>query len=174
MKKIMIAAVAAVCVVGTTFGFDGIIGETFKGVGYCLFGDNIHPRVTVVNAAPAYVAPTYATTVVHPQQAVAYAQVGGYPTAMYGYTPTAAAYAPVRPAYVPPTYYVPQPITCGSAPVQQTYSNAQQAAPQRQGVSLTQIAKPTQVKVPSRVVNYTTTEGVNLDITVREHTIETY
>ena len=142
MKKIMVLAVAAIAI-NNVFAFDGVVGETLKGVGYVLFGDNIQRRcyvdhhTTVVVGNTPYVTDLYRS---------------GYNNYYY------------RPKLV---VRVPDP-----QPVQQVV--VEQVTTPTDKVSVTQVANPTRVWVPTRYETRTTAEGLTIRVKIPGHYVMTY
>lgn len=154
MKKIMVLAVAAIAI-NNVFAFDGVVGETLKGVGYVLFGDNIQRRCYVDHHTTVMVGNTpYVTDLYR----------SGYNN--YYYRPKLVVRVPdpqpvqqvVVEQVTTPTYYTEQTVV--TAPTDK--------------VSVTQVANPTRVWVPTRYETRTTAEGLTIRVKIPGHYVMTY
>lgn len=168
MKKIITLCVA-IFGVASIYAFDGVVGETLKGVGYVLFGDNAYNHchhsghTTVVVGNSPYVTPLYRS---------------GYNN--YYQRPQLVVQVP-EPQPVVQQVVVQQPVVTQTVEqksavpvyyqneVRQTY-----VEPQPEKVSVTQVSQPTRVWVPARYENRTTAEGITIRVKVEGHYVMTY
>lgn len=161
MNKIIVLCMA-VLGMANVYAFDGVVGETLKGVGYVLFGDNIHNQchhgshTTVVVGNSPYVTQLYRS---------------GYNN--YYSQPRLVVQVPQQPV---------QQVVVQQQVVEQ-YPSATQVTETRSSVyteyqpekvSVTQVAQPTRVWVPERYESRTTAEGITIRVKVEGHYVMTY
>lgn len=175
MNKFIILC-TAILGLANVYAFDGIVGETFKGVGYVLFGDSAYERchnshTTVVVGNSPYVTQLYRSgynnyysrpqLVVQVPEPQPVQQVVVQQQQVVEQYPVVTRTVEQKPAV--PVYY---------------QNNVRQSAtyvePQPEKVSVTQVSQPTRVWVPARYENRTTAEGITIRVKVEGHYVTTY
>ena len=166
--KVVIIAAGLICG-GAASAFDGVVGETLKGAGYILFGDQVyHSRCCQHSSCRGHVCQYYNTTVYN----MSYVTRRACVTDMYRYGTNVVAQELAR------QQAEREAMLRAAAAVQVQQSTivrpviSQPSAESK--VSVTQISQPTRVWIPARTEYTTTAEGVTVQVRIPGHYVMSY